>query len=182
MPQRKSVLPRKCRDDGGGACTAPASRVRESRLLVMPDYLRPTALDDALAALHSRPLTVLAGGTDFYPARVGVPLDDDVLDITAVAVDARDRGAGKPLAASRRSRPGPISSRPTCRPGSTASSSPRARSAAGRCRMHGHPLRQPVQRLARRRRGPSAAQPRCRGGAGLAGTAGDHAARRVHSR
>jgi CO/xanthine dehydrogenase FAD-binding subunit len=30
-------------------------------------------------------LTVLAGGTDFYPARVGQPLDDDVLDITAVA-------------------------------------------------------------------------------------------------
>ena len=43
----------------------------------MPAYLRPTALDDALAALHRRPLTVLAGGTDFYPARVGAPLDDD---------------------------------------------------------------------------------------------------------
>ena len=50
----------------------------------MPDYLRPTALDDALAALHRRSLTVLAGGTDFYPARVGAPLDDDVLDITAL--------------------------------------------------------------------------------------------------
>ena len=50
----------------------------------MPDYLRPTALDDALAALSARRLTVLAGGTDFYPARVGAPLDDDVLDITAL--------------------------------------------------------------------------------------------------
>ena len=50
----------------------------------MPDYLRPTDLDDALAALSSRRLAVLAGGTDFYPARVGVPLDDDVLDITAL--------------------------------------------------------------------------------------------------
>ena len=50
----------------------------------MPDYLRPTALDDALAALGSRPLTVLAGGTDFYPARVGAPLDEDVLDISAL--------------------------------------------------------------------------------------------------
>ena len=60
----------------------------------MPDYLRPTALDDALAALRSRPLTVLAGGTDFYPARVGAPLDDDVLDITALqsmrAIEERD--------------------------------------------------------------------------------------------
>ena len=50
----------------------------------MPDYLRPTALDYALAALSRRRLTVLAGGTDFYPARVGAPLDDDVLDITAL--------------------------------------------------------------------------------------------------
>jgi len=50
----------------------------------MPNYLRPTALEDALAALSSRRLTVLAGGTDFFPARVGAPLDDDVLDITAL--------------------------------------------------------------------------------------------------
>lgn len=47
-------------------------------------YLRPQALDDALDALHETPLAILAGGTDFYPARVGNPLDDDVLDITAI--------------------------------------------------------------------------------------------------
>lgn len=51
----------------------------------MAEYLRPTSLDAALQVLASRPLTVLAGGTDFYPARVGRPLDDDVLDITAIA-------------------------------------------------------------------------------------------------
>ncbi|MBX3499648.1 MAG: FAD binding domain-containing protein [Alphaproteobacteria bacterium] len=51
----------------------------------MAAYLRPTSIDAALQALASRPLTVLAGGTDFYPARVGRPLDDDVLDITAIA-------------------------------------------------------------------------------------------------
>ncbi len=50
----------------------------------MPTYLRPGTLDDALAALAAQRLTVLAGGTDFYPARVGQPLDDDVLDITAL--------------------------------------------------------------------------------------------------
>ena len=50
----------------------------------MPDYLRPTALEDALAALGRRRLTVLAGGTDFYPARVGAALDDAVLDIGAL--------------------------------------------------------------------------------------------------
>ncbi|MEQ9643761.1 MAG: FAD binding domain-containing protein [Alphaproteobacteria bacterium] len=49
-----------------------------------PLYLRPLALSEALAALAARPLVVLAGGTDHYPARVGRPLDDDILDITAI--------------------------------------------------------------------------------------------------
>jgi CO/xanthine dehydrogenase FAD-binding subunit len=48
-------------------------------------YLRPAELDEALKALATHRLTVLAGGTDFFPARVGKPLDDDVLDITALA-------------------------------------------------------------------------------------------------
>jgi CO/xanthine dehydrogenase FAD-binding subunit len=48
-------------------------------------YLRPAELEDALEALAAQRLTVLAGGTDFFPARVGKPLDDDVLDITALA-------------------------------------------------------------------------------------------------
>jgi CO/xanthine dehydrogenase FAD-binding subunit len=50
----------------------------------MGSYLRPELLEDALAALEAGPRTVLAGGTDYYPARVGVPLDDDILDITAL--------------------------------------------------------------------------------------------------
>lgn len=50
----------------------------------MGDYLRPSRLDEALQAL-ARPRTVLAGGTDFYPARVGRAIDEDVLDITGVA-------------------------------------------------------------------------------------------------
>ena len=47
-------------------------------------YLRPDELSQALLALKSAPLTVLAGGTDFYPARVGRPIAEDVLDITAI--------------------------------------------------------------------------------------------------
>jgi CO/xanthine dehydrogenase FAD-binding subunit len=47
-------------------------------------YLRPTDLDVALAALAVAPRTVLAGGTDIYPARVGRAVDDDVLDISAL--------------------------------------------------------------------------------------------------
>jgi CO/xanthine dehydrogenase FAD-binding subunit len=49
-----------------------------------PAYHRPSRLDDALAALASRNLTVLAGGTDYYPARVGQLVTDDLLDVTAV--------------------------------------------------------------------------------------------------
>jgi CO/xanthine dehydrogenase FAD-binding subunit len=50
----------------------------------MSSYYRPSQLEDALGALHERSLTILAGGTDFYPSRVGVPLDDHVLDITRI--------------------------------------------------------------------------------------------------
>jgi CO/xanthine dehydrogenase FAD-binding subunit len=45
-------------------------------------YLRPVRLDEALRALAQRSHAVLAGGTDFYPARVGKPVDVDILDIT----------------------------------------------------------------------------------------------------
>src|SRR4249920_1561192 len=48
-------------------------------------FLRPTDLSAALTALKGRPWAVLAGGTDFYPARVGRPLPDAILDITALA-------------------------------------------------------------------------------------------------
>lgn len=50
----------------------------------MGSFLRPSDLGQALEALAERPRTVLAGGTDYYPARVGKPLDDDILDITAL--------------------------------------------------------------------------------------------------
>jgi len=54
-------------------------------------YLRPTGLDDALAALAAERWTVVAGGTDHYPARVGLPLDEDLLDITGIAALAEIR-------------------------------------------------------------------------------------------
>lgn len=50
----------------------------------MADYLRPTNLDEALQAL-ARPWIVLAGGTDFYPARVGRAIDENILDIGGIA-------------------------------------------------------------------------------------------------
>ncbi|MFI4998485.1 MAG: FAD binding domain-containing protein [Reyranellales bacterium] len=49
----------------------------------MGEYLRPDSLQEALAVLQ-RPHTVLAGGTDFYPARVGRTIDEDVLDIGGI--------------------------------------------------------------------------------------------------
>jgi len=48
-------------------------------------YLRPQMLAEALAALATRPLTVLAGGTDFYAARSGQAITEPLLDITAIA-------------------------------------------------------------------------------------------------
>ena len=51
----------------------------------MGNYLRPSVLDDALRARAAGPCTVLAGGTDFFPTRVGRTIDEDVLDITALA-------------------------------------------------------------------------------------------------
>jgi len=47
-------------------------------------YNRPNDLDQALALLAESPRVIVAGGTDYYPAHVGRPLDDDVLDVTAL--------------------------------------------------------------------------------------------------
>lgn len=47
-------------------------------------YLRPQRLEEAVGALADGGYTVLAGGTDFYPARVSRAPDEAVLDITAL--------------------------------------------------------------------------------------------------
>jgi CO/xanthine dehydrogenase FAD-binding subunit len=49
-------------------------------------YLQPARVQDALAALAARPLSVLAGGTDFYPARIHGPVHEDILDISRLTV------------------------------------------------------------------------------------------------
>ena len=51
----------------------------------MSVYARPTDLSEALGLLASGRPTLLAGGTDFYPARVGRALDEDILDLTGLA-------------------------------------------------------------------------------------------------
>ena len=50
----------------------------------MSAYARPTHLDAALQLLARGGATILAGGTDYYAARVGKPLSESILDITAV--------------------------------------------------------------------------------------------------
>ncbi len=52
-------------------------------------YLRPTDLDAALTALQGEKYTVLAGGTDLYPAHAERPFAGPVLDLTAI--DGLDR-------------------------------------------------------------------------------------------
>ncbi len=53
----------------------------------MGAYFRPSRLDEALTVLarSSAPPLVLAGGTDLFPARVGRSIDEDVLDLSAIA-------------------------------------------------------------------------------------------------
>lgn len=47
-------------------------------------YARPGSLEAALDHMADGGWAVLAGGTDFYPARVGKPLTDPILDISAI--------------------------------------------------------------------------------------------------
>ncbi|MDB5855584.1 MAG: xanthine dehydrogenase [Herminiimonas sp.] len=47
-------------------------------------YLRPDNVFDAVSALATRPLTILAGGTDFYAARSGLPVNESILDISNI--------------------------------------------------------------------------------------------------
>jgi CO/xanthine dehydrogenase FAD-binding subunit len=47
-------------------------------------YLRPSSLVDALAARAVPGALVIAGGTDLYPAHVGKPLPERLIDVSAV--------------------------------------------------------------------------------------------------
>ncbi len=51
----------------------------------MGHYQRPPDLAEALRLLDASTFTILAGGTDFYPARVGRVIGEDVLDVTAIS-------------------------------------------------------------------------------------------------
>ena len=48
-------------------------------------YFRPASLKETCEVLAARPLTILAGGTDHFPARVGRAPAEDLLDLTGVA-------------------------------------------------------------------------------------------------
>ena len=55
----------------------------------MGTYLRPSTLSQAVAVLAEasaagRAPTILAGATDYYPARVGQVADDDILDLSGL--------------------------------------------------------------------------------------------------
>lgn len=50
----------------------------------MGAYVRPSTLADAVSAIGSESYVILAGGTDFYPARVGKPVRENILDLSAL--------------------------------------------------------------------------------------------------
>lgn len=47
-----------------------------------PSYFAPQDLTEALDVMGARPTVVVAGGTDFFPARGRDPIAEDILDIT----------------------------------------------------------------------------------------------------
>ena len=51
---------------------------------MMLNYYRPENLNDGLVALSENSWTLLAGGTDFYPARVGKHINEKVMDLTGI--------------------------------------------------------------------------------------------------
>ncbi len=52
----------------------------------MSEYRRPRELEEALELLARRPgWRIVAGATDLYPASIGKPLSDPLLDITGIA-------------------------------------------------------------------------------------------------
>src|SRR5271165_2901221 len=69
----------------------------------MGRWLRPTSLTEALGAMADQRWTVIAGGTDHFPARLGAVREEDVLDITALAglrrIETRPDGLFIPCAA-----------------------------------------------------------------------------------
>ena len=71
----------------------------------MPSYAAPTRLADALEVLRAGPRVVIAGATDHYPARVGHPWDEDILDVSRVIdlgqFGADDRGWWIPATTTR---------------------------------------------------------------------------------
>ena len=48
------------------------------------EYLTPMSLEDALAALDASELSIIAGGTDWYPAQGERPIECDILDVTRI--------------------------------------------------------------------------------------------------
>lgn len=48
------------------------------------DYFAPTALNDALTLMTSKTLSIVAGGTDVFPARGHSPLQHGLLDVTRI--------------------------------------------------------------------------------------------------
>ncbi len=47
-------------------------------------YFAPSDLDEALDLIQARPMSIVAGGTDFFPARGQAPLGVDLVDVTNV--------------------------------------------------------------------------------------------------
>ena len=132
----------------------------------MASYHRPHELGEALAVLRDGAVMVIAGGTDYYPARVERPANEDLLDITAISALRRIEttpshfriGAGVTWTDLIRAE------LPPCFDGLKLAAR-RGRRGADPERRHDR--RQCLQCLARRRQHAQSPRPRYRGRAGL---------------
>jgi CO/xanthine dehydrogenase FAD-binding subunit len=64
--------------------------------MLTASWSRPTSLADVLVVLAAGDRVIVAGATDFFPARLGRPVDEPVVDITGVAGlrEIADEGTG----------------------------------------------------------------------------------------
>ena len=173
----------RCRQDG--VALVEGSRTGLGQGSGAGRYERPDDLDAALRLLAEGGWTALAGGTDFYPARVGRAVREPLLDLTGLralrGVQACDEGGADAWRIGALTTWSDLAR--TALDPALAALQQAAREVGGiQVQQPGHHRRQPVQCIARRRRRAGAAGARRRRRAGQRARSPPPAAGRFRTR